>query len=181
MISFSVLPSVIPGSINNHNNSPKQARFAANAPESDAAVSQHTTPPSEQQLQTDREQSEKVQKAIEQQAYQEAIQAYTEKAGEIRAAAEKIGGKGIRSDKEAKDLLQIMVENNQVIHSSLTTYRRSTANSQPGSQLSSYPASPDSQGDKDMRVALYNQAITAYIRQKLFFSTISKVGHMVTV
>ena len=205
MLSFSGLPSAASSSVRSANNPPKMVRFAATVLGLDSDTSQQRevemtpavrsfdtrdqvptippfTPPSlHQQIETEGEQSELLQKALEKQAYQEAIKAYTEKAGEIRAAAEKIGAQGGSSDKEVKDLLEKMLENNQVIHSNLTSYRRSTAHSHPNTQFYSYPPSPDSEAKKDMRVALYNQAITAYIRQNLSFSTISKIGHMVTI
>ena len=204
MLSFSVLPSAPTNSLRNYNNSPKQAQFTANAPEPDSDISQpvhvgmspgennvdseEQTPTTslfnplsfDQLNQTERDQSEQ-QKAIEKQVYQEAIKAYRERAEEIRATAENIRNQGVGEDKEAKDLLQITLENNKVIYDNLTSYRRTRAHSQHYSQFSSYPVSADSQAEKDMRVALYNPAMTAYIRQKLFFSTISSIGHMVTV
>lgn len=121
------------------------------------------------------------QKALEKQAFQEAIKTYKEKADEIRATAENTADRVDSSDRESQDLLQTMRENNKVNNLNLITYRRSTAHSQHGSQFSSHPSSAESEGANTSRVALYNQAITAYITQDLYFSGISNIGLMTTV
>lgn len=207
MLSFSGVQSAAPSSVRSTNTSPGKARFAVSdlgldggtarqgeVEEVPAVIGVDTrdrlstllpfTPPSLQsQIETEGEQSEQLLKAIEKQSYQEAITAYTEKAAEIRAAAENIRvPEG--SNKEVMDIkgfLEEVSEKYQAIQNNMTSFRRSTTHSASNMQFSSYPPSPDSEPGKDMRVALYNQAITAYMKQELFFSTVGKIGNMVTI
>jgi len=205
MLSFNGLSSVAPSSVRSVNTSPGKARFTVSDLGLDGGIArqgaveevpavrgvdsrdqlstlpQFTPPSLQSQIETESEQSEQLQKALEEQAYQEAIKAYTEKAGEIRAAAEDIGMQEGGSAKEIQAFLKEMSESNQLIHSNLTNFRQSTARPVPNMQFDSYPPSSDSEPGKDTRVAMYNQAITAYMRQELFFSTIGKIGHMVTI
>lgn len=187
MLSFNMLPPASASSFKKHSNSSNSGQTAANAPEPSSDDSKRivlgvypekssvyletrglkaptfTAPLFNQQNQSEYDRS-KAQEALGKYAYQEAIKAYKEKASEIRETAKNIDAQVNSNDKAAKkNLLQIMHENNQGIHRNLLTYRRTAAHYLHNSQFPSSPPPDDPERKNGSQVALYNQAITAYI------------------
>ena len=72
------------------------------------------------------------------------------------------------------------IQERQLLNPNMINYRQTLAKHYNSSQA--IPLSPagdyETNRAADNRVLLYNRAITAYIRQKLFFSSINKIGLM---
>jgi hypothetical protein len=114
---------------------------------------------------------------VEKLALQRAIEAYKNNSP---PNSENAGSSALQQDtiqkKVAERNILQEIRDSQLLNPNMINYRQTIANSRP----SSVPSSADSKSgtQTDNRVLLYNRAITAYIRQKIFFSSITNIGMM---
>ncbi len=109
-------------------------------------------------------------------SYGEGINAYLE---QVKGEVEIFSTKHAQKEEEG-DLLEVMQELNQG-NMQLRTYRQAMAHRYHGQQLSSGQSLDTGDSSNGTSVTMYNQAITAYITQDLFFDNINKIGLFIRV
>lgn len=133
-------------------------------------------PTSEQQILPEFDQTISINE-VEELALQRAIEAYKNNShpNSENTGSPTLQQNNIQKKVEERNILQ-EIRDRQLLNPNMISYRQTIANSRPPP----VPSSADSESgtQTDNRVLLYNRAITAYIRQKLFFSSITNIGLM---